>query len=255
MRKTIFTNVALAAALAVFHVAPASAEFATRTLPYDDDGMSFEAYAVWNPDLFDTRGIVYILPDWTGLDGYERTRAQMLAAEGYTAVALDLYGTEAHPQGFEDYRRLSSSLLGDRAALRQRVLAGLGVALDLPGAHRGAAMIGYCFGGTAAMEAALAGAPMEGFALFHGGLRGYDTQDFSVIGGEVMIYQGSADPATSMSDLAVLVDRLRDAEVIHGLRVYGGVRHAFTVWGGRDYDGNAEADSWRSLVDFLDRLF
>jgi len=29
------------------------------------------------------------------------------------------------------------------------------------------------------------------------------------------------------------------------------VRHAFTVWGGRDYDAGADARSWQGLLDFL----
>lgn len=230
---------------------PARAELVARDLPYEVEGRAYRGYAAWNPDLSDSRAVVYILPDWTGLDGYERTRAQMLAAEGYTAVVLDLYGRDANPQGVEDYRRLSSALLADRAELRRRVLGALGVALDLPGATRGAAMIGYCFGGTAALEAALGGAPMDGFALIHAGLQGYAGRDFSVVGGAVMIYQGSADPVTSMRDVAAVVDALHASLVVHGVRVYGNVGHAFTVWGGRDYDGAADADSWQSLLGFL----
>lgn len=51
------------------------------------------------------KATVFIIHDWNGLDDYEIKRASMLADLGYRAVALDLFGTEAQLNGFEDYRR------------------------------------------------------------------------------------------------------------------------------------------------------
>jgi dienelactone hydrolase len=40
----------------------------------------------------------------TGITDYEMRRADMLAALGYTAFAIDVYSTDVNPQGFEEYR-------------------------------------------------------------------------------------------------------------------------------------------------------
>ena len=36
---------------------------------------------------------------------YEKSRANMLAEEGYIGLALDLFGAEAKLDGFEDYKK------------------------------------------------------------------------------------------------------------------------------------------------------
>ncbi|MFN4099203.1 MAG: dienelactone hydrolase family protein [Pararhodobacter sp.] len=230
----------------------AQAQIATETLSYQAQGLDFEGYVARNAALDESRGIVLIVHDWDGLNDYERTRAQMLAAEGYTAVALDLYGTAEDPQGMEDYRRLSGALNSDREAMRARLSAALDAAGDLPGAGAGMVLMGYCFGGTAALEAARMGAELDGFVIFHGNLALPEGQDYAAIAAPVMVYHGSADPTSGMGDLAALLDGLREAEVAHGAQVYGNVRHAFTVWGGRDYDAAADAASWAGMLAFLD---
>ncbi|MCA0203067.1 MAG: dienelactone hydrolase family protein [Proteobacteria bacterium] len=233
-----------------FLAGAAQAEITGTPLPYRSGDLGFEGYVARN-DAVPSRGIVLIVHDWDGLTAYERTRAQMLAAEGYTAVALDLYGTAEDPQGMEDYRRLSGALLGDREELRARLQAAMAAAESLPGAEAGRVLIGYCFGGSAALEAARAGAETQGFVIFHGGLATPEGQDYTAVTAPVQLFHGSADPASGPEDLAAALTGLSAAGVAHGAHIYGNVRHAFTVWGGRDYDAGADARSWQGLLDFL----
>lgn len=226
------------------------AEITGTPLPYRSGDLGFEGYVARN-DAVPSRGIVLIVHDWDGLTAYERTRAQMLAAEGYTAVALDLYGTAEDPQEMEDYRRLSGALLRDREELRARLQAAMAAAESLPGAEAGRVLIGYCFGGSAALEAARAGAETQGFVIFHGGLATPEGQDYTAVTAPVQLFHGSADPASGPEDLAAALTGLSAAGVAHGAHIYGNVRHAFTVWGGRDYDAGADARSWQGLLDFL----
>ena len=233
-----------------FLAGAAQAEITGTPLAYRSGDLGFEGYVARN-DAVPSRGIVLIVHDWDGLTAYERTRAQMLAAEGYTAVALDLYGTAEDPQGMEDYRRLSGALLGDREELRARLQAAMAAAESLPGAEAGRVLIGYCFGGSAALEAARAGAETQGFVIFHGGLATPEGQDYTAVTAPVQLFHGSADPASGPEDLAAALTGLSAAGVAHGAHIYGNVRHAFTVWGGRDYDAGADARSWQGLLDFL----
>ena len=244
-------GITLAAIAAGGAALPAGAEIVREALAYSVEGTRFEG-VVMRDDALASRGVVMIVHDWDGLTDYERERAAMLAAEGYTAVALDLYGVEADPQGMEDYRRLSGALLADRAALRARLDAAMAAADGLPGAGAGQVLIGYCFGGSAALEAARAGAGLDGFGIFHGGLGLPEGQDYAQVSGPVMVWHGSADPVSGPEELAALLIGLREAGVAHDARIYGNVRHAFTVPGSRDYDAAADADSWQGLLSFLD---
>jgi len=244
---------ATAAALSLLPMT-ASAQISATPVPYEVGGMAFEGVMMRNAALDDSRGTVLIVHDWDGLSDYERTRAQMLATEGYTAIALDVYGTEADPQGFEDYRRLSGELYGDRAEFRARLMAGIAAAQEAAGGGD-TVLMGYCFGGAAVLEAARAGADLDGFVSFHGGLDLPEGQDYSAVQGPVMLFHGSADPVSGMMDLATLLNQLQEAGVAHGAEIYGGARHAFTVWGGRDYDAEADRQSWAGFMEFLDDRF
>jgi dienelactone hydrolase len=86
----------------------------------------------------------------------------MLAEAGYTAFAIDVYGAETDPQGFEEYRALSGALYGDRETFRERLMGSIMAAVEMPGATGNMVIMGYCFGGAAVLEAARAGADLTG---------------------------------------------------------------------------------------------
>lgn len=220
-------------------------------LTYDVEGMSFEGY-VATPEG-ESRGTVLIVHDWDGMTDYEERRADMLAEAGYTAFAIDVYGAETDPQGFEEYRALSGALYGDRETFRARLMGSITAAADIPGATDDIVLMGYCFGGAAVLEAARAGADLNGFVSFHGGLPTPEGQDWSEANGApVMFFHGSADPVSDIGDLAQVMEELNAAGIPHGAEIYGGAQHTFTVFGSRDYIEAADADSWAGLLAFLD---
>ncbi len=216
---------------------------------------TFEGYYARNTDLEEARGTVLIIHDWNGMTDYEERRAEMLAAEGYAAFALDVYGKDTDPQSVDEYRALSGAMYGDRETFRARLQAGLEAARAQPGASEEVVVMGYCFGGAGALEMARAGADAVGFVSFHGGLGTPEGQGYAGQDAPVLILHGSADPVSGMADLAALLDELQEAGVPHEARVFGGARHSFTVWGSNDYDVEADRGSWGALGAFLDARF
>ncbi len=235
-----------------FAATAASAEFRSESYTYADG--AFAGHVAWNSALTQPRGTVLIVHDWDGMNAYEVRRAEMLAAQGYTAFAVDLFGAEANPQGMDDYRRLTGELYADRELFRARLEAALDAVADLPGSGGPVSIIGYCFGGAAVLEAARMGAELAGFVSFHGGLGTPEGQSYAGVTAPVMLFHGSADPVSGMADLTALLDELQAAGVPHGAQVFGGARHSFTVWGSRDYDLAADQGSWQGLLTFLDGL-
>ncbi|WP_273523579.1 dienelactone hydrolase family protein [Rhodosalinus sediminis] len=215
----------------------------------------FEGYYARNAALDEVRGTVVIVHDWDGMTAYEERRAEMLAARGYAAFALDVYGKEADPQGVDDYRALSGAMYGDRETFRARLRAGVEAARAQEGAPEAVVVMGYCFGGAGTLELARAGADVEGFVSFHGGLGTPEGQSYAGQDAPVLLLHGSADPVSGMGELAALLDALQAAEVPHAARVFGGARHSFTVWGSDDYDLAADRASWDALEDFLSDRF
>ena len=232
---------------------PAVAQIVTEPVEYTVGDTVFEGLVARNAALETPRGTVLIVHDWNGIDSYERRRAEMLAAEGFTAFAVDLFGRDAVLEGFDDYRRETGALYADRDAFRARLAGAIEAAAGLPGATEGMVIMGYCFGGAAVLEAARMGADLAGFVSFHGGLGTPEGQDWSAAtGAPVLVLHGSADPVSGMADLAVLMDELQAAGIPHGAKIYGGALHSFTVWASNDYDLTADRRSWAALLRFLD---
>src|SRR5688500_14292191 len=160
MRTLILATLAL--------LAPLSAE-AGETVTYEVGGESFEGYRATAKGP--SKGLVLIIHDWDGPDAYEHKRADMLSELGYDAFAIDVFGKGNRPATVELRRKETGRLYQDRERLRKLVLGGLDVARQ--GGDAKAVVMGYCFGGTAALGLARSGAGknVAGYASFHGGLR------------------------------------------------------------------------------------
>ncbi len=206
----------------------------------------------------DSQPVVMLVHDWDGIDSYEKRRVEMLAQQGYAAFAVDMYGQGVRPTTREESQAQSGMLYSDRAAMRARLFAGLSQAQSMPGidAERAVA-IGYCFGGAAVLELARAGADVDGFVTFHGGLETPEGQDYSEAAGPpILVLHGSADSVAPMAQVAALADELNAADVQYNMEIYGGAPHAFTVWTGDPensrYDAKADTQSWNALMSFLE---
>ena len=229
----------------------AQAEISGEPFAYDVDGEAFEGFVAYNSDLEETRGTVLIVHDWDGLTEYEMRRAEMLAEMGYTAFAIDVYGAERRPQTMEENRAFTSALYEDRDRFRSLLMGAVEASADIPGATEARVMIGYCFGGAAVLESARAGASMDGFVSFHGGLGTPEGQDWSQTAAPIRFFHGTADPVSGPADLAQTLTELQEAGIDHEAQLYGGARHSFTVYGSDDYDLDADQASWLGLQMFL----
>ncbi len=238
----------------------AKADIVAESVVYEIEGQPYEGYFAINSGFGDQQPVVLLVHDWDGIDEYEQRRVQMLAERGYAAFAVDLYGQGVRPTTPEEAQAQSGKLYSDRTAMRQRLFAGLAQAQSMAGIDpEKAVAIGYCFGGASVLEFARAGADLDGFVSFHGGLETPEGQDYSAVTGPLLILHGSDDPVAPMTQVAALADQLNAAGVDYDMDIYGGARHAFTVWtADREssrYDAEADIQSWNALMTFLDKSF
>ncbi|MDT8310506.1 MAG: dienelactone hydrolase family protein [Methylophaga sp.] len=112
------------------------------------------------------------------------------------------------------------------------------------------AVLGYCFGGTVALEIVRSGLAMQGFVSFHGGLSMPEGQDYSKTDGEVLVFHGAADQMIKMTAFADLANQLAQHHVDHEMINYGGADHAFTVFNGKRYDAVADSRYWQRFSNF-----
>lgn len=227
-----------------------------ETVPYEHEGTPLEGYLARDASADERRPAVLVLHDWTGVGDNVRMRAQMLARSGYVAFAADLYGAGVRPTG-DTASAEAGKYYRDLPLLRSRVAAGFSWLQQHPAVDPARlAVIGYCFGGTAALEFARTGAPARGVVSFHGGLIAHDPSDAAQIAASLLVLTGGSDPVVPDEAVVAFEDELRGApHVDWQVTTYSGAPHAFTIPGSDRYRPVADARSWRALVCFLDEVF
>ena len=211
-----------------------------------------ETYQGFYTSAADNAPLVLLIHDWDGLTDYEIKRANMLAEEGYAVFAADLFGKGIRPTEDKDKKQHTGELYQDRQKMRQLIKGALDKAAELGANRQQTVVIGYCFGGAAALEMARAGEDLQGVVSFHGGLKTPPGQDYADSSTEILILHGAADKAISMQEFAELSNLLEAFNVPNEMIAYGGADHAFTVFGIDRYHAEADEKSWHRLLQFLD---
>ena len=140
----------------------------TRTIDYTDGGTSLEGYL---PGM--TSSLACDPACWlctlAGRSPFEDEVARKLAALGYAALAMDVYGKGVLGGGPKENTKLMTPFLEDRSMLQNRLKTGLQVLRDQAETDAGkVAATGYCFGGLCVLDLARTGEDFQGAASFHG---------------------------------------------------------------------------------------
>jgi dienelactone hydrolase len=235
----------------------------TKAVTYKQGDTTLEGYLAWDDASTGKRPGVLVVHQWMGLTQNERMRAEMLARLGYVAFAADIYGKGVRPTTPQEAGVLAGKYKGDRALYRARLKAGLDELLANPmvDAARVAA-IGYCFGGTGALELARSGAAVAGVVSFHGALDTPTPEDAKNIKAKVLVLHGADDPYAGIDQVAALEKEMRAGGVDYEVVLYGGAVHAFTQKeAGNDnskgaaYNEKADRRSWQAMQDFFAEIF
>jgi dienelactone hydrolase len=170
---------------------------------------------------------------------------------GYDAFALDLYGKGNRPTDTGAKKAETARLYDNRARMRTLILGGLAEARNV--GDRDVIVMGYCFGGAAALELARSGEAgnVAGYATFHGGLATPAGESYPSDTPPILIMHGGADTSITMDDVAALSGELETAKVPYEIQVYSGAPHAFTNFDGDRYQKRADDLSWRAFQEFL----
>jgi len=221
---------------------------------YELDGVALEGFLAAPDGPVGGRKAVVIHHAWMGVAENVEMRARMLARLGYTAFAADIYGAGVRPKTFPEMAAESQKYYDDLSLMRARATAGFDVLVDRGFAPEDIVVIGYCFGGTAALEFARTGRRCAGVVSFHGRLLVHEPSDAKAIDAPVLILTGADDDIVPDSEVTAFMDDLRTAPALDWqVSIYAGAPHAFTVPGER-YHPAADARSWREFLGFLDEF-
>ncbi len=240
----------------------ACAALKTQLVDYKQGDALMEGYMSYDDSFTGKRPGILVVHEWKGLNDYAKMRADMLAKLGYVAFAADIYGKGIRPQTVADAGAMAGKYKADRPLLRARVNAALDVLKADPNVDlEKLAAIGYCFGGTAALELARSGADVKGIVSFHGGLSSPAPQDAKNIRAKILALQGAADPFVKADEVAAFEKEMKDAKVNYRLIKYPGAMHGFTnpdnknIPPGALYNEAADKASWIEMKKFFKQIF
>jgi len=204
---------------------------------------------------------VVVLHAWMGLTAHEKESADKLAKLGYIALAADSYGENEAPKNVQDAGKLAGYYKSNRSIYRARIKAAIDQVIKAGADPTRIAVIGYCFGGTGALEAARANFPVKAVVSIHGGLdKGPEAT--TEIKPKVLVLHGADDPFVPKEQVEAFQNEMRAAKADWQMIYYADAVHAFTEpTAGTDkskgaaYNEVAAKRSWEHMKLFFKEVF
>jgi dienelactone hydrolase len=260
MRTSIFL---VACVVSSALASPALAAVKTKAITYNQGDMQFSGFLAWDDSLPGKRPGVLVVHEWWGLNDYARERATKLAALGYVAFAADMYGegkTAKHPT---EAREMATKVRSNVKNWQERATAALEVLKSQEQCDASnLAAIGYCFGGSTALQLAYTGADLKAVATFHAALVAPDAAQAKQIKARILVCHGADDPFISKESIDGFRTALDGAKADWTMVNYSGARHSFTVPSadshnidGMKYHALADQRSWQHLQTLLGEVF
>lgn len=194
---------------------------------------------------------VLILPAWKGIDDEAKNAAAELEKQGYIAFVADIYGEGNYPADNAAAAKLSGSFKSNYALYQKRIELAL-EQLKKSGADAAKlAVIGYCFGGTGALETARANFPVKGVISIHGGLGKDSTRPNTALPVKVLIENPAEDQSVTPAVLANLVREMNAGKADWQIITYAYSKHTFTDPKSSDYNEAMAKRAWQHTLLFL----
>jgi carboxymethylenebutenolidase len=192
---------------------------------------------------------VVMIHEWWGLNENIRHMADVLAANGYTVFAVDLYDGEVAAN--------SSRAAELSGRVRNNPDEAVGKLSDATEALRASpysngrvASLGWCFGGGWSLQLSLSETELNGTVIYYGTLTTNETE-LRGIDSPVLGIFGSEDEVVGIENVREFNDTLDEIGVEKEIRVYEGARHAFANPSGESFRPNATRDAWDETLTFL----
>lgn len=259
---------ALLALTLMCSAALAQAAVQTREIPYQDaNGDRLVGYYAYDDAVTGKRPGIVVVHEWWGLNDYAKRRARDLAALGYNALAIDMYGDGKHTEHPQDAQAFMTEAMKDPAAAAGRFDAGLELLKMQPNTNKhelGA--VGYCFGGKVVLDAARRGEKLDGVVSFHGALVTDTPAKPGVVRAAILVEHGGADSMVTPQQVDAFKAEMDAAKVDYRFVTLEGAKHGFTNpdadrlshggHGGPDIGYNKEADerSWADMQAFFKKV-
>ncbi|MCX6172004.1 MAG: dienelactone hydrolase family protein [Flavobacterium sp.] len=201
---------------------------------------------------------ILVLPAWMGIDDHAKDTANRLAAMGYTTFIADIYGVNQRPKDYSQAGQKAGYFKKNIIEYQTRIQLALDQLIKQGANPDDIVVLGYCFGGTGAIEAARTNMKVRGVVSFHGGLGKDATRAIDKIIPKILVLHGADDPYESKDEVDDFQNEMRSSGADWQMIFYANAVHSFTdINAGNDnskgaaYNEIAEKRSWEAMLNFL----
>lgn len=251
----------LLALLSAPQILLASLKKDTSTVEYSVDGLIHKGY-VRAPNTKGKKPAILIVHEWWGHNDYARSRADQLAAKGYVAMSLDMYGNGKVVDHPKDAGEMAGAVMKNPELMEKKFRAALKKLTERSDVDpKNVAAIGYCFGGAVVLNMAKRGLPLKGVVSVHGSLNTQEPTKKGSIKGKVLVLNGADDTFISAKDIDAFKNDMTQAQVDFEFVNYPKAKHAFSnpmaTENGKkfnlplEYNPEADIASWNKANEFF----
>ena len=236
-----------------------------ENVSYKLDTVSMNGFIVYDENIAGKRPVVFVVPEWWGLNEYTKRRARELAALGYMAMTVDMYGNGQQADNPELAGKLAGPFYQNPVMAKARFDAAVNTLKTYAQADTTKmAGIGYCFGGTMVLNFARMGEGLAGVVSFHGNLVGTPA-DKNLLKAKVLVLHGNDDKFVTPGEVQAFKKQMDSIGASYTFKGYDSATHAFTnpdaTATGKKfgipvaYNAAADTASWNEMKLFLSALF
>ena len=221
-----------------------------ETLPYAEVGEELVyGHFVFPADMVDPLPGLIVVHEWWGLNEGVRALADRLAGEGYIVLAVDLFGGETAATPGRARELMQRALEAPEAAnanLRQAYA----FLEQTAGAPR-IGSIGWCFGGSWSLNAALLLPGELDAAVVYYGQVPAEPERLAPLQAPVLGLFAEEDRGIPVASVQAFAAALENLDKEHEIEIYPGVGHAFANPSGNSYDADTAKRAWERTLEFL----
>ena len=236
-----------------------------ENITYTGDNVNMKGFVAYNEASAAKRPVVLIVHEWWGLNDYTKGRAKQLAALGYLAIAVDLYGEGKTAEDPDNAGKLAGPFYQNPQMAKKRFDAALAKIKTYAVADtNNIAAIGYCFGGGMVLNFARMGENLKGVVSFHGSLLGVPP-DKKLLKADILVCHGEDDKFVKAEDVAKFKMQMDSIGASYTFKSYAGATHAFSNPNATEmgkkfnmpiaYNAAADTASFNEMKTFFGKIF
>lgn len=192
---------------------------------------------------------ILAIHEWWGLNDNIKAVAERFAGEGYSVLAVDLYGG-AVAEKPDQAKQLMQGVMGQPAPAEENLLQAYDYLVDQLGAPA-VGSIGWCFGGAWSLKTGLLiPDELDALVIYYGRLES-DQRVLSPLITPVAGFFGGLDQGIPVEDVKAFEATLTELGRSPEIHIYDDANHAFANPSGQRYNAAAAADAWDKTTAFF----